>query len=173
MRSLRGRLTLGVTVVLALVLLVAGFLAARDVDRSEREALDDRLVRTAELSGATALEEVTARLQALLRRRPAAPQAVLSAGDITLDPRSHEARRGDRDLELTRREFDLLELFMRHPGEVLDRARLHEEVWGYTFDPGTNVADVFVGYLRRKLEVGGEPRVLHTVRGSGYVLRPV
>ena len=60
---------------------------------------------------------------------------------------------------------------MRNPGEVLDRARLHEEVWGYTFDPGTNVADVFVGYLRRKLEAGGEPRVLHTVRGSGFVLR--
>ena len=118
-----------------------------------------------------ALEEVTARLQALLRRRPAMPQAVLSAGDITLDPRSHEARRGDRDLGLTRREFDLLELFMRHPGEVLDRARLHEEVWGYTFDPGTNIADVFVGYLRRKLEAGGEPRVLQTVRGVGFVLR--
>jgi len=118
-----------------------------------------------------ALEEVTARLQALLRRRPAVPQAVLSAGDITLDPRSHEARRGDRDLGLTRREFDLLELFMRHPGEVLDRARLHEEVWGYTFDPGTNIADVFVGYLRRKLEADGEPRVLQTVRGIGFILQ--
>ena len=118
-----------------------------------------------------ALEEVTARLQALLRRRPATPQAVLSAGDITLDPRAHEARRGDRDLELTRREFDLLELFMRHPGEVLDRARLHEEVWGYTFDPGTNIADVFVGYLRRKLEADGEPRVLQTVRGIGFILQ--
>ena len=118
-----------------------------------------------------ALEEVTARLQALLRRRPAVPQAVLTAGDITLDPRSHEARRGDRDLGLTRREFDLLELFMRHPGEVLDRARLHEEVWGYTFDPGTNIADVFVGYLRRKLEAEGEPRVLQTVRGIGFILQ--
>jgi DNA-binding response OmpR family regulator len=118
-----------------------------------------------------ALEEVTARLQALLRRRPAMPQAVLTAGDITLDPRSHEARRGDRDLGLTRREFDLLELFMSHPGEVLDRARLHEEVWGYTFDPGTNIADVFVGYLRRKLEADGEPRVLQTVRGIGFILQ--
>ncbi len=118
-----------------------------------------------------ALEEVTARLQALLRRRPAMPDAVLTCGDIALDPRSHEARRGERDLGLTRREFELLHLFMRHPGEVLDRARLHDEVWGYNFDPGTNIADVFVGYLRRKLEAEGEPRVLQTVRGIGFILQ--
>jgi DNA-binding response OmpR family regulator len=120
-----------------------------------------------------AIEEVTARLHALLRRRPALPDAALSVGDLEIDPRSHDARRAGRDLELTRREFDLLHLFMRRPGEVVERARLHEEVWGYTFDPGTNVADVFVGYLRRKLEAGGEPRVLHTVRGVGFILRPV
>ncbi|MDQ3677644.1 MAG: response regulator transcription factor [Actinomycetota bacterium] len=119
-----------------------------------------------------ALEEITARLQALLRRRPAAPDARFSVGDIDIDPRSHAARRSGRDLELTGREFSLLHLFMRHPGEVLERPRLHEEVWGYTFDPGTNIADVFVGYLRRKLESGGEPRVLHTVRGIGFILRP-
>jgi DNA-binding response OmpR family regulator len=118
-----------------------------------------------------ALEEVSARLQALLRRRPAAPQAVLSVGDLSLDPRVHLAKRGERELGLTRREFELLQLFMRHPGEVLDRTRLHEEVWGYTFDPGTNIADVFVGYLRRKLEADGEPRVLQTVRGIGFILR--
>jgi DNA-binding response OmpR family regulator len=117
-----------------------------------------------------AIEEVVARLNALLRRRPAEGQA-LEAGDLRLDPRARTARRGDRELELTRREFDLLALFLRHDGEVLDRGRLHEEVWGYTFDPGTNVADVFVGYLRRKLEASGEPRVLHTVRGVGFVLR--
>ena len=75
-------------------------------------------------------------------------------------------------VQLTRREFELLQLFVRHPGEVLDRRRLHEEVWRYTFDPGTNVTDVFVGYLRRKLEAGGETRILHTVRGIGFVLRP-
>ena len=91
---------------------------------------------------------------------------------MRLDPRSHTAWRADRDLELTRRELELLHLFMRNPGEVIDRKRLHEEVWGYTFDPGTNVTDVFVGYLRRKLEADGEPRVLHTVRGIGFVLRP-
>jgi DNA-binding response OmpR family regulator len=119
-----------------------------------------------------ALEEVVARLHALLRRRPAGADEVLVAGDIQLDPRARTARRGTRPLDLTRREFDLLQLFLRNPNEILDRARLHEEVWGYTFDPGTNVADVFVGYVRRKLEQDGEPRVLHTVRGVGFVLRP-
>ena len=118
-----------------------------------------------------ALEEVTARLHALLRRRPLAADERLAAGDIELDPAGFTARRGGRDLALTRREFELLQLFVRHPGEVLDRRRLHEEVWRYTFDPGTNVTDVFVGYVRRKLEAAGEPRVLHTVRGVGFVLR--
>jgi DNA-binding response OmpR family regulator len=118
-----------------------------------------------------ALEEVSARLHALLRRRPPAPAGRLTVADIELDAAGFTARRGGRDLGLTRREFELLELFMRHPGEVLDRRRLHEEIWRYTFDPGTNVTDVFVGYLRRKLEAAGEPRVLHTVRGVGFVLR--
>jgi DNA-binding response OmpR family regulator len=118
-----------------------------------------------------ALEEVSARLHALLRRRPPAETDRLVAGDLELDPAAFTARRGGRDLGLTRREFELLQLFLRHPGEVLDRRRLHEEIWLYTFDPGTNVTDVFVGYLRRKLEAEGEPRVLHTVRGVGFVLR--
>jgi DNA-binding response OmpR family regulator len=145
-------------------------LSARDeVDdrvRGLQAGADDYVVKP------FALEEVSARLHALLRRRPATPDAALAVAGIAIDPLSHEARRGDRDLGLTRREFDLLHLFMRNPGEVLDRHRLHEEVWGYTFDPGTNVADVFVGYLRRKLEAGGEERVLHTVRGVGFILRP-
>ena len=119
-----------------------------------------------------ALEEVVARLNALLRRRPPDSGATLRAGELELDPRSLTATRGGRDLGLTRREFELLHLFARHPGTVLDRKRLHEDVWDYTFDPGTNVADVFVGYLRRKLEAGGEARILHTVRGVGFVLRP-
>ena len=118
-----------------------------------------------------AIEEVSARLHALLRRRPPAQTDRLVAGDIELDPAAFAARRSGRDLGLTRREFELLELFLRHPGEVLDRRRLHEEIWRYTFDPGTNVTDVFVGYLRRKLEADGEPRVLHTVRGVGFFLR--
>ena len=144
-------------------------LSARDeVDdrvRGLQAGADDYVVKP------FALEEVIARLHALLRRRPAAA-GVLTAGELELDPRGHRAARGGRDLGLTRRELELLHVFLLHPGEVLDRERLHEEVWGYTFDPGTNVADVFVGYLRRKLEAGGEPRVLHTVRGVGFVLRP-
>jgi DNA-binding response OmpR family regulator len=118
------------------------------------------------------LEEVAARLHALLRRRPPSRAERIAAGDLELDPVKVTARRGGRELALTRREFELLHLFLRHPGEVLERRRLHEEIWGYTFDPGTNVTDVFVGYLRRKLESAGEPRVLHTVRGVGFVLQP-
>jgi DNA-binding response OmpR family regulator len=118
-----------------------------------------------------ALEEVVARLHALLRRRPPRDD-VMAVGDLELDQPGHRALRGGRDLKLTRRELELLSVFMRHPGEVISRERLHEEVWGYGFDPKTNVADVFVGYLRRKLEAGGEPRVLHTVWGVGFVLRP-
>nr|WP_228430561.1 response regulator transcription factor [Baekduia soli] len=144
-------------------------LSARDdVDdrvRGLQAGADDYVVKP------FALEEVAARLHALLRRRPAGEDEALEVGDLRLDPRARTAVRGGRDLDLTRREFELLALLMRHPGEVLDRARLHEDVWGYTFDPGTNVADVFVGYLRRKLEAEGEPRVLHTVRGVGFVLR--
>ena len=143
---------------------------------SARDEVDDRVAGLQ--AGADdyvvkpfALEEVVARLHALLRRRPAGADEVLTVGDLRLDPRSRVARRGERELDLTRREFELLQLLMRNPGEILDRARLHEEVWGYTFDPGTNVADVFVGYVRRKLEQDGEPRVLHTVRGVGFVLR--
>lgn len=144
---------------------------------SARDEVDDRVLGLE--AGADdyivkpfAMEEVVARLHALLRRRPAAAGDAISVGDLELDPQRHVARRAGRDLELTRRELELLELFVRHPGEVIDRKRLHEDVWGYSFDPGTNVADVFVGYLRRKLEAGGEPRVLHTVRGVGFVLQP-
>ena len=144
---------------------------------SARDEVDDR-VRGLE-AGADdyvvkpfALEEVAARLHALLRRRPAGEDVALTVGDIELDPQAKSARRAGRELGLTRREFELLHLFLRHPGDVLERKRLHEDIWGYTFDPGTNVADVFVGYLRRKLEAGGEERVLHTVRGVGFVLRP-
>ena len=118
-----------------------------------------------------AIAELSARLHALLRRRGAdggGPQVV---GDLVLDPRRHVATRAGRDLELTRREFDLLETFIRHPGQVLSRDQLLELVWGYATIVETNVVDVFVGYLRRKLEARGEPRVLHTVRGVGWALR--
>jgi DNA-binding response OmpR family regulator len=144
---------------------------------SARDEVDDR-VRGLE-AGADdyvvkpfALEEVAARLHALLRRRPVTPSGRLEVGDLVVDISAAHATRDGRDLELTRRELELLGLFARRPGEILTRRDMHEEVWGYTFDPGTNVADVFVGYLRRKLEAGGEPRILHTVRGVGFMLQP-
>ena len=118
-----------------------------------------------------ALEELTARLHALLRRRGVEGTTALVVGDVVVDPRRHVATRAGRDLGLTGREFSLLEVFARNPGQVLSRDQLLELVWGYTFDVDTNVADVFVGYLRRKLEADGSPRVLHTIRGVGWALR--
>ena len=118
-----------------------------------------------------ALEELTARLNALLRRRGANGAGPYVVGDVVVDPRRHVATRGGRELDLTRREFELLETFARHPGQVLSREQLLEMVWGYATSVETNVVDVFVGYLRRKLEASGEPRILHTVRGVGWALR--
>ncbi len=118
-------------------------------------------------------EELIARLRALLRRTgwEGEPE-VLRFEDLELDPAAHEARRGRRVLELTRTEFLLLELLMRHPRQVLTRATIFDRVWGYDFGPASNSLEVYVGYLRRKTEAAGEPRLLHTVRGVGYVLRP-
>ena len=118
-----------------------------------------------------ALEELLARLRALLRRRFEGEGGVLRFGELTLDLASREAHRGDRAFVLTRIEFDLLELFLRHPRQVLTREVLLNKVWGFDFDSGTNSLAVYVGYLRRKTEAGGEPRCIHTVRGVGYVLR--
>jgi two-component system, OmpR family, response regulator MprA len=120
-----------------------------------------------------AREELIARLRALLRRTGWEDDSeVLQFEDLELDPRAHEARRGSRALELTRTEFLLLELLMQHPKQVLTRATIFDRVWGYDFGPASNSLEVYVGYLRRKTEEGGEPRLLHTVRGVGYVLRP-
>ena len=118
-----------------------------------------------------ALEELLARLRALLRRRFEGEGGVLRVGELTLDLASREAQRGGRACSLTRIEFDLLELFLRHPRQVLTREVLLHKVWGFDFDSGTNSLAVYVGYLRRKTEAGGEPRCIHTVRGVGYVLR--
>jgi len=118
-----------------------------------------------------ALEELTARLNALLRRRGANGAGPYVVADVVVDLRRHVATRGGRELDLTRREFELLETFARHPGQVLSREQLLEMVWGYATSVETNVVDVFVGYLRRKLESSGEPRILHTVRGVGWALR--
>ena len=116
--------------------------------------------------------ELLARLRALLRRRPPRGTASLVVGDLTLNPARREAARGDRPLDLTGREFELLEHLMRNERLVVSRDTLLEEVWGYLAPAETNTIDVFVSNLRRKLEAGGEPRILHTVRGAGYVLRP-
>jgi two-component system response regulator MprA len=119
-----------------------------------------------------ALDELLARLRALLRRSGAgAPGQTLRFSDLTLDPIAHQVKRGDREVELTRTEFLLLELFMLHPRQVLTRSVIFERVWGYDFGPDSNSLEVYVSYLRRKLEAGDEPRLLHTVRGVGYVLR--
>jgi two-component system response regulator MprA len=119
-----------------------------------------------------ALDELLARVRALLRRAvPGTGRAPLRFADVELDPVAHEVRRGERPIELTRTEFLLLELFLRHPRQVLTRSLIFENVWGYDFGPSSNSLEVYMGYLRRKTEAGGEPRVLHTVRGVGYVLR--
>ena len=119
-----------------------------------------------------ARQELVARLRALLRRTGwEGDEPLLRFEDLELDPLAHEARRGGRALELTRTEFLFLELLMRHPRQVLSRASIFASVWGYDFGPSSNSLEVYVGYLRRKTEAAGEPRVLHTVRGVGYVLR--
>jgi len=119
-----------------------------------------------------ALEELLARVRALLRRGNAAgDDAPLRYADLVLDPAAYTLRRGDRPIELTRTEFMLLEMFMRHPRQVLTRSAIFEHVWGYDFGPTSNSLEVYVGYLRRKTEQDGEPRLIHTVRGVGYVLR--
>jgi two-component system response regulator MprA len=119
-----------------------------------------------------ALEELLARLNALIRRhRSEEPQARLEFADLVLDPAAHEVHRGDRCLELTRTEFALLRLLMQNPKRALSREVIFDRVWGYDFGGRSKGLDVYIGYLRRKTEAGGEPRLIHTVRGVGYVLR--
>jgi two-component system, OmpR family, response regulator MprA len=145
-------------------------LTARDTVSDRVKGLDagadDYLVKP------FALDELLARLRALLRRSgESAPGQMLGFSDLTFDPVAHQVKRGDREIELTRTEFLLLELFLLHPRQVLTRSVIFERVWGYDFGPDSNSLEVYVSYLRRKLEAGGEPRLLHTVRGVGYVLR--
>jgi two-component system, OmpR family, response regulator MprA len=142
-----------------------------------RDAVDDRV--TGLDAGADdylvkpfALRELQARLRALLRRTGEGDgQETLRFANMVLDPVAHEVQRGERQIELTKTEFLLLELFMRHPRQVLTRSQIFESVWGYDFGPTSNALGVYMGYLRRKTEAGGEPRLLHTVRGVGYILR--
>ncbi|WP_433517706.1 response regulator transcription factor [Nonomuraea sp. CA-143628] len=129
---------------------------------------DDYLVKPFEL------DELLARVRALLRRgalNSAAPEVTLTYGDLRMDPDTREVTRGERRLDLTRTEYLLMELFLTHPRQVLTREQILGEVWGFDFEPTSNSLDVYVMYLRRKTEAGGEPRVIHTVRGVGYTLR--
>ncbi len=119
-----------------------------------------------------ALEELLARVRALLRRSIGPESSnLLRFADLVLDPSAHEAKRKDRSLELTKTEFLLLELFMMHPKQVLTRSVIFDRVWGFDFGPTSNSLEVYIGYLRRKTEAAGEPRLIHTVRGVGYVLK--
>jgi two-component system, OmpR family, response regulator MprA len=118
-----------------------------------------------------ALEELLARVRALLRRTSSGSGEVLRFADLELDPRTREVRRGGDPIELTRTEFSLLELFLLNPRQVLTRSVIFERVWGYDFGFASNSLDVYIGYLRRKTEAGGKPRLIQTVRGVGYALR--
>ncbi len=117
-------------------------------------------------------DELLARVRALLRRRQPTPvQELLQVADLTLDPNTHEVRRGDQRIDLTAREFELLLLFMNHPRQVLTRDQIYDRIWGYDFGGESNIIEVYIRYLRTKLEEGGQSRLIHTLRGVGYVLR--
>jgi two-component system, OmpR family, response regulator MprA len=144
-------------------------LTARDAVQDRVDGLDagadDYVVKP------FALEELLARLRALLRRTNGDGGETLSYADLALNPATREVRRGERTVELTKTEFSLLEHLMRHPKIVLTRSQLFEAVWGYDFGPRSNSLEVYIGYIRRKTEEGGEPRLIQTVRGVGYSLR--
>jgi heavy metal response regulator len=118
-----------------------------------------------------AFAELLARVRALLRRGKSAQFPALQVADLTLDPAARTVKRGGETIPLTNREFALLEYFLRNPGRVLTRTMIAEHVWDYSFDAGTNVIDVYVNYLRKKVDAGREPKLIHTVRGAGYVLK--
>ncbi|HRN49986.1 MAG TPA: response regulator transcription factor [Anaerolineales bacterium] len=142
-----------------------------------RDAIEDRVMGLEGgaddyLAKPFAPAELVARVHALLRRVQAEPQnQPASYADITLDPVTRQAQRGDTELSLTLTEFNLLHLLLRHPRQVLERSRILSEIWGYDFGGNDNVLEIYIGYLRKKLEADGRPRLIQTVRGVGYVLR--
>ncbi len=148
-----------------LVLMLTARDATADRVRGLDAGADDYLVKP------FAYEELLARVRALLRRGPNGGTGVLCFDDLRLDPAAHEVYRGQRPVELTAQEFELLRHFLAHPRQVLTRGQLLDAVWGLPVATASNVVDVYVGYLRTKLEADSEPRLLHTVRGVGYVLR--
>lgn len=149
----------------ALILMLTAKDEVADKIRRLDSGADDYLVKP------FALEELLARVRALLRRRFPEPDRILRFADLTLDPATREVRRGGRILELTNKEYELLAFFMAHPWHVLARQVIMDRIWGYDYSGESNVLEVYGGYLRTKLEAGGEKRLLHTVRGVGYVLR--
>jgi two-component system response regulator MprA len=144
-------------------------LTAKDTTQDRVQGLDagadDYVVKPFEI------EELLARIRALLRRTAADRVKVLEFADLKLDSSSRQAIRGDREIELTAKEYDLLELFMRHPRQVMTREVIFDQVWDYDFGGESNVLDVYIRYLRQKLEEQGDPRLIYTVRGVGYVMR--
>jgi two-component system response regulator MprA len=149
---------------LAILMLTAKDAAADEVVGLDAGA-DDYLVKP------FTLEVLTARIRALLRRKEPVEVEVLRFADLALDTGTRSARRGSREIALTTTEYELLLQFLRHPRQVLEKEHLTEKVWGYDFGGNYNVLEVYVRYLRQKLEAGGEPRLIHTLRGAGYVLR--
>ncbi len=147
------------------VLMLTAKDAVADKVQGLETGADDYLVKP------FAFEELVARIRALLRRHDVASPEVLRYSDLSLDMGTRTARRGSREVQLSTTEFKLLELFMRHPRQVLTRGQIMDRVWGYDLGGESNVLEVYVRYLRNKLEAGGEPRLIHTMRGSGYVLR--
>ena len=145
------------------------FLTARDTIPDRVAGLD--LGADDYLTKPFAFDELLARVRALLRRGQGRHAPLLKVADLTLDPATREVTRGDRKIGLTVREYALLEYLMRHAGRVQTRPMLAEHVWGLDFDPESNVVDVYVGYIRRKIDGPGERRLFHTIRGAGYVLR--
>jgi DNA-binding response OmpR family regulator len=144
-------------------------LTARDRVSDKVSALD--LGADDYLTKPFAFDELLARVRALLRRASADRAPVLRLDDVALDPATRAVTRGTRRLDLTAREYALLSYFLRNAGRVLTRSMIAQHVWGFDFDPESNIVDVYVGYLRRKLEAPGERRLLHTIRGAGYALR--